>query len=134
MFLMADDVEIFVCVSCAPRAENPNAPRPGAVLAQALNAKLVEIGASGITVREVECLAVCKRPSTIAMTAAGKWTYLVGDLLVEEHVGDIASAAVAFQRSPNGIVPWSERPAPFRKGVIARVPPLGFEQPVTETV
>jgi predicted metal-binding protein len=128
---MVDDVEIFVCVSCAPRAENT--ARPGAILAQSLNARLAELGAAGIKVREVECLAVCKRPSTIAMTAAGKWTYIIGDLLAEEHVNDIAAAALAFQRSANGIVPWAERPAPFRKGVIARVPPLGFEQPATET-
>ncbi len=33
----------------------------------------------------------------------------------------------------NGIVPWTERPPPFRKGVIARVPPLGFVQPEPET-
>jgi predicted metal-binding protein len=128
---MVDDVEIFVCVSCAPRAENT--ARPGAILAHSLNARLAELGAAGIKVREVECLAVCKRPSTIAMTAAGKWTYIIGDLLAEEHVNDIAAAALAFQRSANGIVPWAERPAPFRKGVIARVPPLGFEQPATET-
>jgi predicted metal-binding protein len=128
---MVDDVEIFVCVSCAPRAENT--ARPGAILAQSLNARLAELGAAGIKVREVECLAVCKRPSTIAMTAAGKWTYIIGDLLAKEHVNDIAAAALAFQRSANGIVPWAERPVPFRKGVIARVPPLGFEQPATET-
>jgi predicted metal-binding protein len=128
---MVDDVEIFVCVSCAPRAENT--ARPGAILAHSLNTRLAELGAAGIKVREVECLAVCKRPSTIAMTAAGKWTYIIGDLLAEEHVNDIAAAALAFQRSANGIVPWAERPAPFRKGVIARVPPLGFEQPATET-
>jgi predicted metal-binding protein len=128
---MVDDVEIFVCVSCAPRAENT--ARPGAILAQSLNARLAELGAAGIKVREVECLAVCKRPSTIAMTSVGKWTYIIGDLLAEEHVNDIAAAALAFQRSANGIVPWAERPAPFRKGVIARVPPLGFEQPATET-
>jgi predicted metal-binding protein len=128
---MVDDVEIFVCVSCAPRAENT--ARPGAILAQSLNARLAELGAAGIKVREVECLAVCKRPSTIAMTSVGKWTYIIGDLLAEEHVNDIAAAALAFQRSANGIVPWAERPVPFRKGVIARVPPLGFEQPATET-
>jgi predicted metal-binding protein len=130
---MADEVEIFVCVTCAPRADSTASPRPGAVLAQLLNARLAELGAAGIKVREVECLAVCKRPSTIAMTAAGKWTYIIGDLLAEEHVGDIAAAALAFQRSANGIVPWGERPVPFRKGVVARVPPLGFEQPATET-
>ena len=83
---MADDVEIFVCVTCAPRAEDTAIPKPGAVLARLLNARLAELGAADIKVREVECLAVCKRPSTIAMTAAGKWTYIIGDLFADKLV------------------------------------------------
>lgn len=131
---MAAEIEIFVCVACAPRAEDPAAgQRPGAALAEALSEHLTEAGATGITVRQVECLAVCKRPSTIALAAPGKWTYVIGDLEAATHVADIAAAAMAFQRSDNGIIPWAERPAPFRKGVISRVPPQGFDQPATET-
>lgn len=131
---MSAEIDIFVCVACMPRAENLAAgSRPGAALADALTEHLAEAGATGITVRQVECLAVCKRPSTIALAAPGKWTYVIGDLDATTHVADIAAAAMAFQRSDNGIIPWQERPAPFRKGVISRVPPQGFEQPATET-
>ena len=131
---MPHDVDIFVCVACAARADGAAVDgKPGAILAQAVRARLSEMRADGITVREVECLAVCKRPSTIALAAAGKWTYVVGDLDFSDHVGDIADVAVAFQRSQNGIIPWSERPQPFRKGVISRIPPLGFVQPEPET-
>ncbi len=63
---------------------------------------------------------------------ADKWTYIIGDLTLA-HADDVVAAAISFQRSPNGIVPWAERPQPFRKGVIARVPPLGFVQPDPET-
>ncbi len=131
---MSTEVDIFVCVSCRPRAvdEQAEAP-PRTQLVEALNTRLAELNADGITARAVECLAVCKRPSTIALAAAGKWTYVVGDLEQEAHVADIVATAIAFQRSANGIIPWAERPAPFRKGVISRVPPLGFEQPATET-
>jgi predicted metal-binding protein len=74
------------------------------------------------------CLAVCKRPCTVAFSGADKWTYLIGDLDPESHVDEIVSAAKSFAASENGIVPWRERPASFRKGVIARVPPINHKE------
>jgi predicted metal-binding protein len=127
-------VTVFVCVSCRPGADGAETPhRPGAELVGVLDSRLGAAGASDVTVTSVECLAVCKRPCTIAITAEGHWTYIVGDLDPAQHVDEIISAVLAYRRSPNGIVPWAERPVPFRKGVIARVPPLGFVQPETET-
>ncbi len=82
-----------------------------------------------MTIEPVECLAVCKRACTVAFKADGKWTYIVGDLDPALHVPDIVAAASAYDRSDNGIVAWRERPLTFRKGVIARVPPIGFVQP-----
>ncbi|MFA5949581.1 MAG: DUF1636 domain-containing protein [Hyphomicrobium sp.] len=126
---------IFVCVSCR-RQRNDLAEgfdRPGVELAAALKARVAEAGASGIIVEAVDCLAVCKRPCTLALAGRDKWTYLVGDLDSVEHVNEIVAAAEAYARSDNGIVPWKERPQAFRKGVVARVPPLGFAQPLTET-
>lgn len=125
------DVDIFVCTSCAHEADDARGATPRAFIA-AIADRLASEHAEGITVRPVECLAVCKRPCTLAFAAAGKWTYVIGDLTLE-HSHDVVAAAIAFQRSPNGIVPWAERPQPFRKGVIARVPPMGFVQPVPET-
>ena len=58
--------------------------------------------------------------------AAGKWTYVVGDLDPEVHVDDVVSMAVRYGLTDNGIVPWRERPQSFRKGVVSRIPPLGF--------
>jgi predicted metal-binding protein len=77
---------------------------------------------------------VCKRPCTIAVTADRCWTYLVGDLDPAQHTDDIVNAVLAYRRSGNGIVPWAERPVPFRRGVVARVPPLGFVQPIVEPI
>lgn len=125
-------VTVFVCVSCGRGVEGGAIERPGAALVDELSSRLHAAGAGDVTVTGVECLAVCKRPCTVAVTADGCWTYLVGDLDPEQHTGDIVSAVLAYRRSSNGIVPWSERPLPFRKGVIARVPPLGFVQPISE--
>ena len=125
-------VTVFVCTSCNRGVEDGAIERPGAALVDELSSRLHAADADDVTVTGVECLAVCKRPCTVAVTAAGCWTYLVGDLDPEQHSGDIVSAVLAYRRSGNGIVPWAERPLTFRKGVIARVPPLGFVQPVPE--
>ncbi len=119
-------VTIFVCVSCRRSlgdAED-SFDQPGRGLVETLTTRLRESGKTGVTVSPVDCLAVCKRPCTVALAGADKWTYLIGDLDPQTHADEIVAAALSFAASGNGIVPWRERPASFRKGVIARVPPI----------
>jgi len=118
---------IHVCTACRrQRADLPDGyDQPGIGLAAALGKRLA---GSGLAVVPVECLAVCRRPCTIALAANGKWTYLIGDLDAGLHLDEIVGAAASFAASANGIVPWKERPASFRKGVVARVPPLPRRQ------
>jgi len=113
-------ITIFVCVAC--KAGDDADVKPGGRLIEALRARLA--GNANAVVEPVECLAVCKRPATIAFAASGKWTYVIGDLDVDAHVDDVITAAASYAASENGIVPWKERPACFRKGVISRLPPL----------
>ncbi|KQK29412.1 hypothetical protein ARD30_17655 [Bosea thiooxidans] len=123
------DLIIHVCTACRrARADLPEGyDQPGLALAEALAERLLAKG-STIPVVPVECLAVCKRPCTIALSADGKWTYLIGDLDTDTHLDEIVGAAEAYATSANGIVPWKERPQSFRKGVVARVPPLPARQ------
>lgn len=100
---------------------------PGVRLAEALAGEVARRAAAELRVVPVECLAVCSRPCTVAFAGEEKWTHLVGDLDAEAHVGDIVTAALAFARSADGIVPWAERPQAMRSGGIARVPPPGFD-------
>lgn len=118
--MTSKNITIFVCVACKA-GDDPDA-KPGARLIEALRARLA--GNSDAVVEPVECLAVCKRPATLAFAASGKWTYVVGDLDAGAHVDDVIAAAASYAASENGIVPWKERPACFRKGVISRLPPL----------
>lgn len=97
---------------------------PGPKFFEALNRTLPESDSVRLEAQPVECLAVCKRPCTVAFAAEGKWTYIVGDLDEAAHIGDVVSAALSYAASENGIVPWKERPLSFRKGVVARVPPI----------
>lgn len=114
---------IHVCTTCRRQREDlpEGYDQPGIALAAVLDERLA---GSGIAVVPVECLSVCKRPCTIALAAEGKWTYVIGDLDAGLHLDEIVSGAEKFAASANGIVPWKERPASFRKGVVARVPPL----------
>lgn len=127
-------VTIFVCVSCRRSLNDDESYElPGAELVPALRSRLKDAGAEDVTVTPVECLAVCKRPCTVAVTAQEKWVYIIGDLDPAQHADEVVEAALAYQRSEDGIVPWKERPPTFRKGVVARLPPRGFTQPETET-
>ena len=114
---------IFVCASCGDKAADPRGTR----LIDALAARLPPPETCVVVVESVDCLAVCKRPGTIAFVAPGKWTYVIGDVDAELHADDIVAAAASFAKSENGIVPWRERPQIFRKGVVARIPPLGHK-------
>jgi predicted metal-binding protein len=117
-------VTAFICVTC--RAGDTGEEQPGRLLFDAVASKLDSRAERDVTVTPVECLSVCKRPCTIALVASGKWTYVVGDLDPEVNVDDVISMAVSYRLSDNGIVPWRERPQSFRKGIISRIPPLGF--------
>ena len=115
------DAMIHVCVTC--RAGADLTERPGVKLADALEADLA--GDSNIRVERIECLSVCKRPCTVALSGRGKWTYVVADL-DNGHVADVSAGARLYASSADGIVPWRERPLPFRKNVVSRTPPKGI--------
>ncbi|MCF8468390.1 MAG: DUF1636 domain-containing protein [Sneathiella sp.] len=77
----------------------------------------------GITIAEVDCLAVCDTPVVIAFTAQDKWSYVIGAANPETDACDILSVAQAIAASPHGIPAMADRPQFFRKGVISRAPP-----------
>ena len=108
---------LLVCITCKTEA-GPMGPG----LFEALGERLAS--EPGIALKAVECLSVCKRPCTVALAAPGKWTYVVGDLDRDFHLEDIVVGARRYAASPDGIVPWRERPLCFRKGVVSRTPPL----------
>ncbi len=114
-------VTVFVCVSCRDGEDADG--RPGARLLEALRARLSERNLD-IAVEPVECLAVCKRPATVAFAGAGKWTYVIGDLDGGVHVDELIDSAQSFAATDNGIVAWKDRPACFKKGVVSRTPPV----------
>ena len=83
------------------------------------------IGSSDhVLVRPVQCLSVCKRPATVAVTSADGYTFLFGDLQTESGTAALVSFVKSYRKSDYGLVPWRERAEVLRKGMLARVPPI----------
>ena len=125
----ADLVRILVCATCRAAGGDPDAPRPGARLAAELGQALAAGDDAGISVETVECLSVCKRPCTVALSGEGRWTYIYGDLEPETGAQTLLAFARQYGATADGIVPWRERPEIIRKSVIARLPPFPIARP-----
>jgi predicted metal-binding protein len=82
-----------------------------------------------VLVRPVQCLSVCKRPATVAVTSPDGYTFLFGDLQTESGTAALVSFVKSYQKSDYGLVPWRERAEVLRKGMVARVPPMRWSPP-----
>jgi predicted metal-binding protein len=117
---------LHVCTTCkGDLVLDETAPRPGARLHDALAAALA--GEAAIRVVPVECLSNCRRACTVALSGAGRWSYVYGDLS-PGSADTVAEGARRYAAQADGLVPWRERPEAFRKGVIARIPPFALPE------
>jgi predicted metal-binding protein len=120
---MTDAPTIYVCITCKRAGEPDSEPRPGAMLAAS-----TEHAAAGteVNVRRLRCLANCTRGPSAAMRCNGSWTYVFGGL--DAACGPaLVEGARLLAGAADGILPWRGRPEPLKRGLIARVPPIGFE-------
>jgi predicted metal-binding protein len=115
---------VYVCVTCWPVGEPDSPVRPGAILAAAT----VEAAAdTEVEVRPMRCLANCSRGPSAALRCNGSWTYVFGGLDATCARALIEGARL-LANAADGILPWRGRPAPLKRGLIARVPPLDFQE------
>ena len=80
-------------------------------------------GDAAVQIRRVQCLSVCKRPTTVAVSSSDGYTFLFGDLQ-PESAGAVVSFVESYRRSTYGLVPWRERAEILREGMVARLPPV----------
>lgn len=115
-------VTLHVCTTCkmgGPVAADE--PCPGARLLDALQAA----GApDGVRIVPVACLSACDHGCNIALSGPGRWSYVYRGMNPDEHVADILAGAAAYAATPDGLVPWRDRPVVFRKQSLARIPPM----------
>ena len=117
----AGPVVVSVCISC--KASDGSGVVVGPEMFEAVNAALGD-GDPAIMVRPVQCLSVCKRPATVAVTSPDGYTFLFGDLQTDSGTAALVSFVKSYQKSDYGLVPWRERAEVLRKGMVARVPPM----------
>jgi predicted metal-binding protein len=113
-------VVVSVCVTCKT-ADGAEVVGPG--MFAAVQAAFGKQDAN-VIVRPVQCLSVCKRPATVAVTSPDGYTFLFGDLQSESGTAALASFVKSYRNSDYGLVPWRERAEVLRKGMVARVPPM----------
>lgn len=120
----ASPVVITVCTTCRV-AGGDEGLRPGAELA----ARLENQVAGSITVRRTQCLSVCRRVCTAALSGEGRYTFLFGDLEPGRDETALLAMAAAMVEAPMGFVPWKDRPEGLRSRILARIPPLEWSPP-----
>ncbi len=111
---------VSVCVSCKSA---DGGAAVGADLFAAIKAAVGDT-ISGVQIRPVQCLSVCKRPATVAVTSRDGYTFLFGDLQTESGAAALIAFVYAYRTAEHGFVPWRERPEILRKAIVARVPPM----------
>jgi predicted metal-binding protein len=111
---------VSVCVTCRMGSTNEG-PRVGAMMLDAI-APLVGAQAPDVEVRAVQCLGVCKRPATVAVSAPDGYTFVFGDLEPQTGAEAIVAFVKAYSQVAYGFVPWSARPELLRSRLVARIP------------
>jgi predicted metal-binding protein len=115
---------VYVCITCRHSNGVESEPAPGAILAAA-TAKAAE--GSGVVIKPARCLANCTRGLSAAVRCHGSWTYIFGGL--DAACGPaLIDGARLLASATDGIMPWRGRPQPLKRGLIARVPPINFEE------
>lgn len=115
---------LYVCTTCRAPQDDPEGPRAGALLHAAMSDKLLSRGlADQVQLVPVECLSGCKRPATVSFAGPGRWAYVYGDMTPAE-VDQIIDGFIKYAATPDGLVPWRERPEAIKRGALARVPPM----------
>jgi predicted metal-binding protein len=121
---VAEAATIYVCITCRGPDGIVRDPLPGQVVAAAT---VQQAHGTEVDVRPVRCLANCSRGPSAAIRADGSWTYVFGGLNAGCAAALITGARMLAAAS-DGILPWRGRPDVLKRGLIARIPPLGFEE------
>jgi predicted metal-binding protein len=121
---VAKATTIYVCITCRGGDGILRDPLPGELVAAAT---VQAAHGTEVDVRPVRCLANCSRGPSAAIRANGSWTYVFGGLDAGSAPALITGARM-LAAAPDGILPWRGRPEVLKRGLIARIPPLGFEE------
>jgi predicted metal-binding protein len=121
---------LFVCTTCGSKWQDGR--RVGTSDGEMLLEQLTVLHqnwdlAAEFPIQAVGCMSACSRSCAISFAATGKHTYLFGDIVSTETdvpLSNIFDCAEKYYQHPTGVLPWAERPAPLKQGILAKIPPL----------
>ncbi|MEM6825508.1 MAG: DUF1636 domain-containing protein [Pseudomonadota bacterium] len=116
----AGPIELLVCTTCR-RPDGPaDDPRPGQQLFDALSARALP---EGLRLVPVNCLQNCQAGCNVALRGGNRWTYMFGNLCHLSQTDMLIDGAARYHATPDGLIPWRERPEHFKRNCVARLPP-----------
>jgi predicted metal-binding protein len=121
---------IFVCITCASKWENGQrvGESGGEKLLKRLQVDFRDWHLNKeFVILPVQCMSACNRSCVISFAANSKNTYLFGDIspdLTSTEVDGVLDCAGKYYVHPEGSLPWSERPQPLKKGILAKIPAI----------
>lgn len=123
--------ELIVCTTCRPAGADRSLPAAGQALLDAVLQQLdlpqprPPADEGRVAVRGVACLSGCSRACTVALQAAGKATYVFGDLAADaETAAQVLACARLHAAQADGQLARNDRPERLRSGILVRLPAL----------
>ena len=118
---------LFVCSLCRFSAQERS--RDGMAggqylidqLQQALAARALQ---ATVHLEPVRCMARCKQPCNVSLTAPGKLTFILSDVSPDNGAATVAEFCQQYTESVNGRVPYGERAPEIRQATAFVLPPL----------
>jgi predicted metal-binding protein len=121
---MATEHRIFICTSCRAKGDPY---RPGADLIKKLQTAFQAentLGAKDFEISSVDCMAGCDSPCTLGFQAAGKASYLFGNIDLNTDIAAVVSFATLYQNLPDGWCSGGLYPRKLRLNTLARIPAM----------
>jgi predicted metal-binding protein len=120
---------LTVCITCAKSMQGKDSSEPsgGERLLDQLSHYPDWQLRDRFRLQPAKCMGVCSRECAIALTCAGKITYLFGDLPTDPARLVATTAAVLecanqYHDKPDGVLSYRDRPELFKTGLVARIP------------
>lgn len=121
-----------ICVTCRTQEDLQTPVPDDGIEAKRSGQKLYErlidqqdVLNGDVEIHAVECMNGCQSACTASLQAAGKYSFLIGNLDDSaERVDDLLSFANAHAAAENGLPAWRERPVHVRKNTLARLHPV----------
>ena len=121
----SDQAVLYVCTTClvlGERAREGQSPS-GHQLHEAVQSLASNF--ARVRVMPVVCLANCEQGCSAAVSAPGKWSYVLG-YLTPGSAPDVLAYAAAYAQSKKGVVLRAERAESLRHALVARIPSLSL--------